>query len=254
MPVTPACPLQKDACSPASVGHAVLLHVNPAKIVGWHFERVAQTVSMRILPTLIISALLLLGDCSPRMAGSVQVLYQDRDFNSASFSGQSIIILPLLTKNGLDHTPEISPKRFGEWLASKRSDLRMLQRTAFETEYLKKHDSLSLARFYLALWKDDMLALHSCDSIWKAMNAGCLLTFRLTNGISLKNIENRTRKQATLETELWNIDSTEVIWRVSITRASMSPKKRDTDLVWDAMTALVPLLPIYRPSVNEKNW
>jgi hypothetical protein len=193
-------------------------------------------------------------ECSPAPAVTIKLLHQDPSFGPERLSGQTILILPLLAKTGFDTTRFLSPQHQGSWLTRRRSDLEPVFRDKFEAAYKAAHDSVSLAKFYRALYKGNMIPLHSADSIWKTMPAAYLLAMYLKSGMKVRNLYGRTRRCVSLEAELWQIDSAEVVWRLSAMESTTDATMSDAAFIWNAMTHIYAQFPEYRPSINETKW
>jgi hypothetical protein len=193
-------------------------------------------------------------ECSPVPAVTIKLLHQDPSFGPEQLSGQTILILPLLTKTGFDTTQFLLPQHQGSWLTRRRSDLEPVYRDKFEAAYKAAHDSVSLVKFYRALYKGNMIPLHNADSIWKAMPAAYLLAMYLRSGMEVRNLYGRTHRSVSLEAELWQIDSTEVVWRLSATESTADATMSDAAFIWNAITHIYAQFPEYRPSINETKW
>ena len=192
--------------------------------------------------------------CSPVPAVTIKLLHQDPSFGPEQLSGQTILILPLLGKTGFDTTQFLSPQHQGTWLTRRRSDLEPVYREKYEAAYKAAYDSLSLAKFYRALYKGNMIAVHNADSIWKTMPAAYLLAMYLRSGMEVRNLYGHSRRTVSLEAELWEIDSTEVVWRLSAIESTTDATMSDAAFIWNAITHIYAQFPEYRPSINETKW
>lgn len=182
------------------------------------------------------------------------VLYQDRSFSGGSLSGQSVLVLPVLTQSGLDMTPSLSPQKISKLLLSTRSDVEPVTKEEFETRYSARHDTASLAAFYRLLFKGNVVALANCDSVWKEMKTTYCFAARITNALTIHGFNGIVKRRMDLETELWDVDSAEAVLRIRVQASATGERLIDADFIKSALTAAFEKMPVFTPSDNERKW
>jgi hypothetical protein len=209
----------------------------------------------------ILIAVVFVCACAPPPAGTLvttaytaSVLYQQRSFSGGSLSGQSILVLPVLTKQGIDTTPALSPAKIGKLLQEARSDVEPVTKEEFETRYSAHHDTASLSSFYRLLFKGNVVALSNSDSIWSEMKTAYCCATRITNAITIKGFNNIITRRMNMETELWDVDSAEVVLRIQVRASARGERITDAEFISSAIRAAFEKLPVFAPSTNEQNW
>jgi hypothetical protein len=182
------------------------------------------------------------------------ILYQQRSFSGASLSGQSVLVLPICMKSGLDTNASVSPQRISKLLLAARGDVEPVTKEEFETRYSARHDTASLSSFYGLLFKGTMVALANSDSVWKEMKTTYCLAVRITNAINIKGFNGLVKRRMDLETELWNVDSAEVVLRIQVQASARGERITDAEFIRNALRAAFEKLPVFAPSTNEQNW
>ena len=182
------------------------------------------------------------------------VLYQQRSFSGSSLSGQTVLVLPVLTKAGLDTTPALSPQKISKLLLSARNDMEPVTKEEFETRYSTRHDTASLSAFYRLLFKGNVVALANSDSVWKEMGTNYCFAARITNALTIHGFNGLVKRRMSMETELWDVDSAEVILRIQVQASATGDRLTDVDFITSALAAAFEKLPAFAPSANEQKW
>jgi hypothetical protein len=214
---------------------------------------------LRCVAFLSVMALVL--DCAPyalRQTSPAQytakVAYCEEHFNGASLTGQSLLVLPVLTRTGRDTASYFSPQRQIEMLQKVRDDLHFFTSDAFEKKYQSMHDSLSLARFYQSLYKGEVIEAQTSDSIWKAMDASYVAFVRIRYAVTIRGFDGNFRKNLHLDAELWDVAAGETVWRVEVTGINTSNGTTDARFLKGGLYEAFSKLPGYLPANNENNW
>ena len=185
---------------------------------------------------------------------AASVLYQQRSFSGGSLSGQTVLVLPICTKSGLDTTASLSPRRISKLFLAVRGDIEPVTKEEFETRYAARRDTASLSAFYRLLFKGDIVALANSDSVWKEMKTTYCLAARITNAITIKGFNGLVTRRLNLETELWNVDSAEVVLRIQVQASARGEGITDAEFITNSLRAAFEKLPMFAPSTNEQNW
>jgi hypothetical protein len=209
----------------------------------------------------LLIAIVLFCACTPPPAASLMttsytatVLYQQRSFSGGSLSEQTVLVLPVLTKQGLDTTPALSPHKIGKLLQEARGDVEPVTKEEFETRYSARHDTASLSSFYRLLFKGSVVALANADSVWKEMKTAYCFAARITNAITVKGFNNTVTRRMNMETELWDVDSAEVVLRIRVQASARGERITDAQFIGAALSAAFEKLPAFAPSTNGQNW
>ncbi|MBD3347138.1 MAG: hypothetical protein GF401_18955 [Chitinivibrionales bacterium] len=202
----------------------------------------------------IIVAVAVMTGCASRAGYATKLLYQSDDFDGADFSHRTILLLPVTLENGFDTTGMLSPSRQAQWLLKRRPDLKFVFRNHFESTYYSAHDKAALNSFYGALFEGDVLAAQTSDSVWAHMKADYLLVTSIKNSATIRDFERNIKKTLRCETELWDIENTEVVWRISTVGNILNGTEGDAEFIWGALQEAYNSIPAFRPALNEENW
>jgi hypothetical protein len=181
------------------------------------------------------------------------VVYQQRNFSGGSLSGQSVMVLPILSKKGFDTTSALGASECAALLSGVRGDVTPVYRDEFEKRYLAGHDSASLANFYNKLASGEVMALCTSDSVWKAMGTPYCSVIRIKNALTIKGFDGVVKRRLVLESELWDVDSSETVLRVEV-QGRAGQQTSDVDFVKAALRSAFEKLPAFAPASHEKNW
>jgi hypothetical protein len=207
-----------------------------------------------------VSVLFCLCAPPPRTSTSVvesyaaTILYQHRSFSGGSLSGQTVLVLPVLTKSGLDTTTALSPAQIAKQLLSFYKDAEPVTKEEFETRYSVHHDTSSLAAFYRHLFKSEVVALANSDSVWKNMKTTYCFAARITNALTIHGFNGVVKRRMNLETELWDVDSAEAVLRIRVQASALGDRITDAGFIRAAIGAAFEKMPLSAPSANEQKW
>jgi hypothetical protein len=208
---------------------------------------------------LSIFILLFFALCSPRpdstaVTYDATITFQDPFFSGASLSEVPVLILPIVKRNMFDTSETVSPLVITQLLQTVRKDIVPVYKSDFEAAYLAKYDSTKLADFYKSLCAGDMLALANSETVWKQMHVSYCCVTRMKNAVTIKDFDDIVKRRMILETELWNADSSAVVFRVEVKAGARGARMKDDEFVKAALNAAFAKLPVFSPANNEKNW
>ncbi|HAJ80759.1 MAG TPA: hypothetical protein DCO75_13430 [Fibrobacteres bacterium] len=215
---------------------------------------------MRRSFVVIIMAFCLSIGCAPLLMRndstrySTKLLYVNDKFTGASLSGQSVLILPVLTEKGPDTFSIFSPYSIGGLLSKNRNDLRLVLWKDFENKYLSYHDFHSLDDFYSALFRGNILYAQTSDSIWQAIDAHYMLVIRVRYAALIKGFYEDLRRRLSMEVELWDTRAPEAVWRAEVSGFGHNDKTGDDKFIEGALLDAFSLIPGYMPVNNETDW
>jgi hypothetical protein len=185
---------------------------------------------------------------------TTKIAFCEEHFNGVSLSGQTLLVFPVLTRNGNDTASYFSPRQQIKILQRIRNDLHFSTPDVFEQKYLSAHDSLSLARFYQSLYKGEVVEAQTSDSIWKAMDAPYVLFVRVLYAVTIRSFDGNSQRNLHLDAELWDVSSAENVWRVEVTGFDKSKGATDARFLTGGLYEAFGKLPGYLPANNENNW
>jgi hypothetical protein len=191
---------------------------------------------------------------SPEQSFIANISYQESSFTGASLSNQTVLLLPILTKNGPDASSSLDPIQIAKILLKVRPDVEPVTRDEFEARYKALHDSVSLTDFYRLLYESDIVALQNCDSVWGQMKTAFCIVSRIKSALKIKGFDNSVKRRMAFETELWRVDSAEAVARFEVQCSSRGEKLSDADFVRAAVQAAFEKLPLFAPANNERDW
>ncbi|MFW5775192.1 MAG: hypothetical protein ACOCW2_02785 [Chitinivibrionales bacterium] len=183
-----------------------------------------------------------------------EVLFHNARLDREQLSGQSILFLPAINDSSFDSSGVLCADSQAFLLTRLRSDLRGCTREKFERSYMDEHAREGLEGFYGDLIGNDILALQTSDTVWSHMACRYLLTLRVAYGARVRTFEGALLRSARIEAELWDIDSSEVVWWAETRGTERDARTPDSQFLKEAMLHLYKQLPAYRPALNEKHW
>ena len=206
-----------------------------------------------------VIAMLALLSCAyhPPLVGDTcraSTLYQMHSFAGTSLSGETVLILPILTRNGPDTLAALSAREIGKLLKEKRGDVEPILAGEFEAHCKALFGPESPGNFYKQLYASNVVAVSNSDSVWKQMKTGYCSVTRIAKGLRVRGLEGVLTRRMTLETELWSVDSTEAVWRAQVECVAKGERLSDADLVREALRAAFDKIPVFAPENNERNW
>ena len=206
----------------------------------------------RILCCAVV-ALACLG-CSPRVSYSVSTLYVDPRFAGRNLGDSAIALLPFLSAEGPVASEELEPEKMAVMIQSQRADLKFASSGEFENGFPLRFDRREIAKFYKALFSEEIQAAKGMDDIWKYAGHPYLLVFSLADGASTLNRDSSVVKQVDVRCELWSRDDREVIWLADCKGVSYDGNVEDRRLIMESMRLLAKELPQKLPNYGRENW
>jgi len=193
----------------------------------------------------------------PPLIGEIcraSTLYQLHSFAGTSLSNETVLVLPILTRNGPDTLAALSAREIGKLLREKRGDVEPVTPGEFEAHCKALFGPELPGNFYKQLYASNVVAVSNSDSVWKQMKTGYCSVTRIAKGLRVRGLEGALTRRMTLETELWNVDSAEAVWRVQVECVAKGEHLTDADLVREALRAAFDKIPVFAPENNERNW
>lgn len=191
---------------------------------------------------------------TPKQTYIATTLYQERSFAGTSLSNEKVLMLPLFTRTGPDTTHKLSPDALGRLLRSKRGDVEPVGPEDFEAHCKASYGKEVLKDLYKHMYESNVVAVQTSDSLWKKMKTGFCSVTRVTHGLRIRGLEGSLTRKMVLETELWNVDSAEAVWRVQVLCTARGEAPSDADLVLAALQTAFEKIPAFAPENNERNW
>jgi hypothetical protein len=214
-----------------------------------------------LMLALFYFVLALLPGCAPyiaRQADAVhftaKIAYCEEHFTGASLTGQTVLVLPILTRSGPDTGSYCSPRQQIEILQKVRNDLHIIMSGDFEKKYLSMHDELSLERFYQSLYKGEVVRAQTSDSIWKAMDATYMMFVGIQYAATIRSFDGNSQRNLRLDAELWDVAAGQTVWRVDVTGIDKGMATTDARFIKGGLFEAFGKLPGYLPANNENNW
>jgi hypothetical protein len=187
---------------------------------------------------------------------TVTLHYSSDRLSGKAFAGQSILILPVLTRDGPDTARFPSPSAIARFLQENRHDLQFVYPAAFEKKYrltTSGRDTAAMDRFYRSLYNGEMMAVQTSDSIWKAVDAAYLLSLRVTYAAAIRGFDGTVSKRLTMEAELWEVAASEAVWRSEVVGVERNAGP-DNRFILGAIKKVLGAIPGFLPATNEKDW
>jgi hypothetical protein len=204
--------------------------------------------------------LLLVLSCTPYVrrddvpAYTVAVLYADQQFNGATLSNEPVLVLPILTKQGVSPSDIFPERNVAELFSRFRKDIAPVPRDTFEQRYLASHDNASLRSFYIDLGKGAIVAAQTSDSAWAAVDASFTLVIRVLYAAAIRSFDNSSFRKLSMEIELWSVANRAAVWRASVTGVDRSFRFPEDKFIEGCLRAAFSKVPEFLPTVNEKDW
>lgn len=193
--------------------------------------------------------------CSPQScAFSSNILYSREKFSGADLYEKTIGICPLLRDTLKDTIRFLFSEDHFEELKKNRTDLHFISAGEMEKKFLNRWEMDSLQLFFRLLFRGEIAALQTRDSIWSGLTSDYYMVIRMANASSVKTFNNTIRKRLHLEAELWDCKDHEVLWRTSVKGVCVDSKNPEGRFVMDAVKKAYSELPALLPSYGNQAW
>jgi hypothetical protein len=192
--------------------------------------------------------------CSSTEQLSVKQTYKNKRFSGKDLSGQTIILTPLISGKGAETGDQFEPSVLIGEIRKTRPDLRLRRPAAFLKRYESRYGSNALDSLYRNFFNGAIVALQTDGRIWKEVGSGYLMVLKLTFGLKTKSLDDRTLRQMRLEGELWDCDSSEVVWRSVVDSRSTSIMETDKDILLKAVVELFSAMPPVLDGYGKGLW
>jgi hypothetical protein len=182
------------------------------------------------------------------------------DFTRSGFTGQHldnrvIGCCPLLTAKGPVYGKKLQFSEIIENIKGDRPELTFIDADKFHALLSHQMTEEDRNKFYQMLYTEEIVALQTSDSLWKAVTTDFVLVFRLRQGMDIHTFNQMTRKKVTLEAELWEPATMETVWRTKIYGTCSNRGVSDQKFLSAALRKGVTALPNVAPSYNDsKPW
>jgi hypothetical protein len=187
---------------------------------------------------------------------TVTIRYISDDLNSAGLTGQSLLILPVLTASGPDTTRFPSPWELSSMLEEKHGNLQFVFPEAFEKRVrsISRGGMEDIKDFYQALFNEKTTKVQTSDSVWKAAEASYLLSMCVKYAASIKGVSGNISKRLKMEVELWDVAAAEAVWRSEINAIDRRAGDGDREFILGAISKAIEAIPEFSSSNSEKEW
>lgn len=210
--------------------------------------------SLKTGVVLIVFILAGLQGCSPATQFSVMRGYVKKQFSGRDLNGQPIVLMPLITGQGIERGEDYSPSVLINEVNKNRPDLRLQRPEKFLERYENRYGGDALDSLALHFFKNAMVALQTNERIWKEVGAGYVMVLKLTFGLKTKSLDDRTVRQMRIEGELWDCDSSEVVWRAIVDSRSKGTVKSDKEILLKAVVKLFGAMPQVLEGYGKGRW
>jgi hypothetical protein len=212
-------------------------------------------MGVKIRTCIVASVLVVAAGCALQApAIKTTLLYQDSRFGAIDFSGQSLLLLPVITPQGFDTAAVFSDSSQAFLMRGLRRDLTIKTRSIFEVHSIQSRDTASLNRFYIRIFSNDIVGLQTSDAVWASMPCRYVLFVRLLNGISVLTLDKKHLRRMDLEAELWESRGARVVWRTTLRINDSDSKSSDVIMARSALVALFKQLPGERKVEHREDW
>jgi hypothetical protein len=213
------------------------------------------TGSLKVIPcaavALVMTGLLL---CSPAERFSARCLYTDKGFSGRDLDNQTVVLLPLLTARGPEKNEQFRPAVIIAEAKKVRTDLQWRKPDRFIDRYRMKYGNEALDTLFTDFYRGKIVVLQTSKSIWPQVGGGYLMVLRLNYGMKATSLDKHTLRQMKIEGELWDCDSSEVVWRAGVNARSRLGNQTDRDVFLKALVKLLETLPVPLKGYGKGSW
>jgi hypothetical protein len=208
-----------------------------------------------LVRTFIFCTLLLFVTCAPGRCGFlISEPYTATGFDSRSISGRSVIVLPLLKKQGIDTAGSLSDTSLMRSMCDIRKDLHFVPFRQTIPFIHARYSEMVLPTFLNDLFIGKIPVLQAADSLWGLMNADFMSVIRLTSGHSVRTFKGDIHKKIILEGELWDCRKAEVVVRIVVNGICITPNISDDHFIIDGVKEIVRKFPLSSPAYDTQSW
>lgn len=208
----------------------------------------------RILAVSLIITAFFFMTCSQHPGLNLSRLYNKRGFSGKDLDGQSIAVMSFLTADGMEYKDILTPKAIIETVRKKRDDLTLSPIEDCAENFLRNYGVDAFDSTVAKLYKGEIVVLQSTVPFWKSIQAEYLMVLRLNYGLRSKKSNDQMDRQIRLEGELWECDSMEVVWRVSVRGRNETWLETDKEFMLRAARDVFNALPPVSPGYGKGKW
>lgn len=193
--------------------------------------------------------------CAPVRCGySVNKLYTAHGFDSRTISGRTVIMMPLLKKQGIDTVGSLSDTSLMRRISGIRTDLKFVPFRQQTPLILKRFSEKEMQNFLDNLLTGKIPVLQAADSIWHLLDADFMSVIRLKGGHIVRTFKGDTHKKIVVEGELWDCKRAEVVSRIVINGICITPDIADDYFIIDGVKEFFKELPLSAPAYDTQAW
>ena len=218
--------------------------------------RIVSSGLVRNIPFVCLVAAALLGAaaCASNARFSVFRTYSKNDFSGNDLNGQRIMVTPLITRAGFESGSALTPAAIVSEAGKKRQDLRFEKPDDFIARFRARHGDEDLDRICQEFFQGAMVSLQTNTAFWQELGSDYLMVLKLTYGLKARTVGEQTVRQMRIEGELWECDSSEVVWRTVVEGRYRGSLTTDTDVILRAVARLVDALPPVTRGYGKGSW
>jgi len=196
-----------------------------------------------------------LGGCAPALDSFTgKVLYQDTRLTPEEFSGNSVMVFPLIKRGAFDTTGAITAQALGQWLRQSHEDLEIYFKEDFERE-MRRYYPQWIDTFYLNLLNHNFIAMQADTVGWYMIASNYILAIYVKDGGRIKDFHRNIKRTVWMEAEIWSVEPPSVVWRVEVKGFERNAQTSDADFIRRGVQKIFSLLPPYHPSPpKEEVW
>lgn len=199
--------------------------------------------------TFFSCSIALTGKWHPKIVFSRETLGTDR-----LSTGNSILLLPLISENEFDTNTALLPQIQRKTLLKYQEGIKIFTKESFEKIFQTPEEQQLLTNFYSQLFKNEILVLASLDTIWKQLPSRYLMVIRIIKGSRISSFEGKLKRKAFMEMELWDARYREIACRVHSQGFEMNEEISDIKFLAKGLESIFTILPHFFPEANTENW
>ncbi len=194
--------------------------------------------------------------CAPKIAQwKTELLFSSDKVKSKRLdTGKSLLLLPLIANQTFDTSAALAPEEVSRSLLGTQGNIKVLFKKDLDAVCLAKNVTASCEIFYAALFKNKILEIATCDTIWQNMPTRYMIVLRVHNGVRISSFDGVTKKRGVIEGELWDAQTGEVIWRAQAAGTEMDKTVTDRQFLANGIREVFTLLPEFIPIQDEVDW
>ncbi|MBN1127911.1 MAG: hypothetical protein JXA71_02925 [Chitinispirillaceae bacterium] len=217
--------------------------------------RAASESSLKVIP-LVLTVLVAAGFffCSPPERFTTLRLYTGKGFTGRDLNNQTVVLMPLLTARGAEMNDQFQPAVIIAEINRVRTDVQCGKPDRFLNRYRTKYGDEALDSLLKEFYRGEIVSLQTNERLWPEVGSGYLMVLKLNYGMKATSLDKHTLRQMKLEGELWDCDSSEVVWRAVVDARSRLSNQTDKDVLLKAAVKLFEALPSTLKGYGKGSW